>query len=160
MGALHTEKFAGAKDEALEVDFWLLLHVRSREENKDSAFASVLHPTLELKVVLDTSILVVALRSKRERPFAEWHGCEAGTLNWSYLVLLFLEYENVLKRLGLAFLTHGAIERLVVFLVVAARCAVIVILLMVKISLAWRNSDCNCLRFSSFVLKCGIVFEL
>ena len=51
--------------------------------------------------ILDTSVLVADLRSKREASFQIIHAIRAGDLKISVSVALVLEYEAVLLRRGL-----------------------------------------------------------
>jgi len=65
-----------------------------------------------MKVVLDTNVLVAALRSRRGAAFQVLLALRARRFTFVLSVPLFLEYEDVLKRPGMVPLTEDAIDRL------------------------------------------------
>jgi putative PIN family toxin of toxin-antitoxin system len=64
-----------------------------------------------MRVVIDTNVLVAALRSRRGTAFRVLEELQKERFEFAVSVPLFLEYEDVLKRPGLVPLPLTAIER-------------------------------------------------
>ena len=69
-----------------------------------------------MRVVIDTNVLVAALRSRRGTSFRMLEQLQEGRFEFALSVPLFLEYEDVLKRPGLVPLPLTAIERFLRYL--------------------------------------------
>jgi putative PIN family toxin of toxin-antitoxin system len=90
-----------------EVDrflFWLTTRIfcdKTKFSKKQVALDSVLPIIPHVLAILDTSVLVAGLRSKRGASFQIIQAIRAGNLRISVSVALLLEYESVLLRSGL-----------------------------------------------------------
>lgn len=69
-----------------------------------------------MRVIIDTNILVAALRSRRGTAFRMLEALQSERFEFALSVPLFLEYEDVLKRPGVVPLPLTAIERFLRYL--------------------------------------------